>query len=332
MSELNGYNQNDQYIFDTEIKPFLPQKVFDAHTHLCSGRFAPDLPKAIAFAADPSFGEVTLESLRSWQKMLFPAQSVNSLVLGYPTAQTDIAAHNEFLASQCTSPGDRISILCRPDTKPKQLEEWIRKYKPAGLKPYMCFSKKKNFNESDITDLIPEPLIALADTYNLSITLHVAKVRGMADEKNIKDIAALSKKYKNCNFILAHCGRCFISPNMEHAAQSILEAENIWFDTSAVCDTGVFLWLFSKRNPKQILFGTDLVTAAAFRGSYIRLGTSWDIVTSDALTRPGGQTIKATFAAYENLCALFCAARFCGLKENQIHDIFYANAQRLFKL
>ena len=59
---------------------------------------------------------------------------------------------------------------------------------------------------------------------------------------------------------------------------------------------------------------------------------SWDFITADKLQRPSGQQIKSTFAAYENLCALLCAARFCKLKVSQKNDIFYNNFKKLFKL
>jgi glutamate-1-semialdehyde 2,1-aminomutase len=322
----------DQSIYENEIKPYLPAKIFDAHTHLCTHRFAPDLDESIPLAKDPIFGEVDMKSLRqSWQ-MLFPDIKVNGLVLGFPTKKVDIASTNAYLASQCDAKADRMSLLCSPDTNNDTLENWIKEYKPAGLKPYMCFSRKKNYNESAICDLIPESQIAIADKYNLAITLHVAKPKGMADEENLSEITRLVKTYPNCNFILAHCGRCFIAPNMELTLKKLPTADNLWFDTSAVCDTGVFLYLFSRYDAKKILFGTDLVTASGFRGSYIRMGMSWDFITADKLQRPIGQQIKATFAAYENLCALICAARFCKLTKLQIEDIFYNNSQELFNL
>ena len=326
------YNEIDKYIYENEIKPYLPNRIFDAHTHLCTHKFASDLDEAIPLAKDPIFGEVDMNSLRQWWKMLFPCAKVNGLILGFPTKKTDIAASNAYMALQCDDKSDRMSLLCSPDIDNDILENWIKDYKPAGLKPYMCFSQKKNYNESNICDLIPESQIAIADKYNLAITLHVAKPKGMADEENLSEIARLVKKYPNCNFILAHCGRCFIAPNMELALNRLPVADNLWFDTSAVCDTGVFLHLFSKYDLKKILFGTDLVTASGFRGNYIRMGMSWDFITAEKLQRPGGQQIKATFAAYENLSALLCAARFCKLTDSQMNDVFYKNASVLFQL
>lgn len=244
----------------------------------------------------------------------------------------DLAAANANIAAQCDDKSGRISLLCSPEIENDTFENWIKDYKPAGLKPYMCFSRKKNYNDSNICDLIPESQIALANKYNLAITLHVAKPKGMADEENLSEITRLVRKYPNCNFILAHCGRCFIAPNMELTLKQLPIADNLWFDTSAVCDTGVFLHLFSRYSLKQILFGTDLVTATGFRGSYIRMGMSWNFIAAETLQRSDGSQVRATFAAYENLCDLLCAARFCKLTNSQINDIFYNNSKRLFNL
>lgn len=331
-SETTLYGPVDHYIYDNEIKPYLPARIFDAHTHLCTHRFAPDLDESVPLAKDPMLGEVDMKALRQWWQMLFPDSKVNGLVMGFPTKKADIASINAYLSKQCTDKADRFSLLCSPDTELDMLENWIKDYKPAGLKPYMCFSKKAICNESTICDFMPESQIALAHKYHLAVTLHVAKPKGMADEENLSEITRLVKKYPDCNFILAHCGRCFISPNMELALRKLPVADNLWFDTSAVCDTGVFLHLFSKYDLKKILFGTDLVTASGFRGNYIRMGMSWDFITADNFQRACGKHVKATFAAYENLCALLCAARFCKLSKTQLDDIFYNNSKILFNL
>ena len=138
--------------------------------------------------------------------------------------------------------------------------------------------------------------------------------------------------YPSCRFVLAHCGRCFITPNMDAALEELPVAENLWLDTSAVCDMGVFLHLLKRYDRSRIVFGTDLVTATGFRGSYVRLGMSWHACTADMVARTGGMPDKTTFAAYESLCALCHAMRFTRLTEQERRDIFLDNAATLFGL
>ena len=323
--------ETDVFIYQNEIKPYLPDRIFDSHTHLCINQFHPNLETLIPLAKDLSLSNIDFDRLKQWWRMIFPDSHVSGLVLGFPTRGCDINGINSHLSQHITAP-NRFSILCGPDLDARGLEKQILDFRPAGLKPYMCFSRKTDPNSSSICDMIPEAHIALADKYHLAITLHVAKPRGMADPDNLADIARLVKDYPKCDFILAHCGRCFISPNMDDALKYLPVAQNLWIDTSAVCDTGVFLSLLDSYDKTRILFGTDLVTAAGFRGAYIRIGMSWDMITTESIRRSGGQTINATFAAYENLCALLRAARFCKLDQTQLTDIFYNNAADLFQL
>jgi hypothetical protein len=177
--------------------------------------------------------------------------------------------------------------------------------------------------------MIPESQLAVADKFGLCVTLHVAKPRGMADPENLADIVRLIHDYPRCKFILAHCGRCFIAPNMEDALAKLPVAENLWIDTSAVCDIGVFLNLLSNYDISRIVFGTDLVTASGFRGAYVKMGMSWEACVENMLNRPNGRQIRATFAAYENLYALLQAAKFCKLSTGDIDCLFYTNSMRL---
>jgi glutamate-1-semialdehyde 2,1-aminomutase len=323
--------RTDKFIYENEIKPYLPRRIFDAHTHIQLPRFHPNLEKLLPLTKEPLLNTVDIDTLKLWWRTLFPASQTTGLLLGLPTKGCDMDGINKWLAAQADKQ-QRFSILVSPETSEAHLERQINDLAPSGLKPYMCFSRLSNYNDSLITDFLPEYQIALADKYNLAITLHVAKPRGMANDDNIRQINDLTAKYPGCKFILAHCGRCFITPNMEYALRYIEKAENLYFDTSAVCDPGVFLNLFNAFSRKKILFGTDLVTAAGFRGTYFRMAMSWDLFCEQDVKRQGGMEVKATFAAYENLCAMLCVAKFSDFSTDDYEDVFYNNAAALFGL
>ncbi len=325
---LNPY---DQSIYEREIRPLLPGSVFDAHCHLLPNRFHPRLRDTMPLACeDPMLGEVDLPYLEAWWKALLPDAEVRGMIMGFPTEDVDLDGENAFVAETVGERGYPFALMTRPETCPDRLEADIQRLRPAALKPYMCFVRSADPNETDIADLIPESLIAVAARRHLAVVLHVAKAAGMADPDNLRDVARLVGEYPGCNFVLAHCGRCFITPNMEAALDGLPVAENLWLDTSAVCDMGVFISLLNRYDRGRILFGTDLVTAAAFRGSYIRLGMSWHLCTADMVTRAGGMADKTTFAAYESLCALCHAMRFCGVSARDRENIFQNNALGLF--
>jgi len=77
----------DRVIYDRELRPYLPKRIFDAHTHLLINSHYPDL-SSMPLAADPLLGNVDMVYLRQWWKTLFPESEVNGLVLGFPVTGT----------------------------------------------------------------------------------------------------------------------------------------------------------------------------------------------------------------------------------------------------
>ncbi|MFI4913093.1 MAG: amidohydrolase family protein [Sedimentisphaeraceae bacterium JB056] len=313
--------ETDKYIYERDIAPFLPSKIIDIHTHIDIARFMPD-------RGDSQFGDVTVDVVKQWWKMLLPDALVTGNIMGFPRERCDIQGQNEYLANNIGNEGNVFSLLVSPDVSIDKLEADIVNYKPFALKPYLCFSVADDHSDARITEFMPEEQFELANRYNLAVVIHVSRARGMADKQNLDDISRQVKKYPNCNFILAHCGRCFVSINAEDMLQEIPVAENLWIDTSAVCDMGVFMHLFTKYDHSKILYGSDLVTAAGFRGSYVPMGMSWiDFSGEQSKKKLAG--IAPTIAAYQNLAAMLQAATFCKFSKAMIEDIFYNNAKRL---
>jgi len=321
---------HDCRIYETEIRPHLPDRLFDAHCHLILNQYHPQLAETMPLALEPGLGNIDLPELQSWWRALFPDIQVAGMVMGFPTSDADVVGENQHVASSIGKTGFPFAMMVRPETPAAELEAAVNELKPAVLKPYLSFVRDKDPAVASITDLITEEQIAVADRHRLAIMLHVSKPQGMADPDNLDTIARLIRDYPRCRFILAHCGRCFISPNMEAALARLPVAANLWLDTSAVCDPAVFLALLSRYDRSRILYGSDLVTAAGFRGSYVRLGLSWHACTAEMVARKGGMTDQTTFAAYENLCALCFALRYAAVTEDERHGIFYRNACDMF--
>ncbi len=318
-------NQADISIYSREIEPYLPEKIFDAHSHTYINEFYTDLNERLPLSKHPLLNNVDFNWLEQWWLSLFPNKKVNGLVLGTPAKGCRINEINQHLSQDIRSP-NRFSILVHPQTSSDELDKQIRQLKPSGLKPYMCFTALEDFQQARITDMITEEQLDVANRHNLCVTLHVAKPHGMADKQNLNDIKQLVRDYPKCNFILAHCGRCFLSCFMEEALDQLPVAENLWIDTSAVCDVGVFIHLLTKYDRSRILFGTDLVNAAGYRGKYITMGLRWGVCEETAFTTDAGTEKSITFAAYENLRALIQAVRFCKLKDKEIQNLFYDNS------
>lgn len=327
MRELE-LTDDDRLIYEREIAPWLPPRLFDAHSHLMINRCHPGLPATMAMADDPLLADVDLPWLEHWWATLLPDTDVRAMVMGFPTVDVLMADENRIVAEQCGGTNHRFAWLVKPSDPLDRLEADIERFRPSVLKPYMCFVEGMPINDARITDLIPEGQLALADAYGLAVMLHVAKSEGMGDPDNLRDISRLAAEYPNCQFILAHCGRCFITPNAELMVAELPRMDNLWMDTSAVCDSGVFLTVLQHWDRTKILYGSDLVSAVGFRGTYARMGMSWHACTADKVT--GGMADRSTFAAYENLAALCFAMRFLDLEPSEREAIFCTNAERLF--
>lgn len=320
----------DRTMYAQEIRPYLPDVLFDAHTHLIANHLHPRIEETMPLACDPLLGDVDCAYMKAWWKALFPDAKVAGMLMGFPTVDVMMAEENAYVAEQAKAEGYPFALLTHPTTSAEALEAEIKLHGPTVLKPYMVFSQRPDVNMSSITELIPEHQLDLANTYGLAVMLHVAKPRGMADPDNLEEIARLIKQFPKAQFILAHCGRCFIPPNMETTLDHLPVADNLWLDTSAVCDMGVFQELFNRYDTSRVVFGTDLVTAAAFRGSYVRLGMSWHVCTSEMVARQGGMADQTTFATYENMAALCRAMRLSGCSDEVRETIFSRNAYKLY--
>ena len=50
--------EQDRIIYEKEIRPFLPDQIFDAHAHLLQNALHPNIEAALPLALDPMLGNV----------------------------------------------------------------------------------------------------------------------------------------------------------------------------------------------------------------------------------------------------------------------------------
>jgi hypothetical protein len=105
---------------------------------------------------------------------------------------------------------------------------------------------------------------------------------------------------------------------------------NIYFDTSAVCESGTFDILFSEIPIKRILYGSDNIPVGIDRGKYISFAHGWAFLRgNDRCLDLSHCHAESTFVLYEQLRAMKAAARRCHLKQEDIEDMFWNNAMQL---
>jgi glutamate-1-semialdehyde 2,1-aminomutase len=319
--ELDRLTQADRYVLE-ELADFLPDRVFDAHAHLWrvkDCRFPPGCE--IAQAADG-----TIESWRESQERIFgPGRVWGGLFLGEPRSDADGAS--DFLVKQLKNvPGSRAAILITPDYPREKAVEYLDSGLVAGFKPYHLFSREKPTFSSSIAGYLPEWTWELADERRLVIVLHLVRKAALNDPQNQREIREKCERYPNAVLILAHAGRGFHAPNTVRGIAALRGLDNVFFDTSAVCEPAALAAVLDEFGPRKLLWGSDY-WISEMRGKAVTLGDGFVWLTDQTVRWESvSPACQPVLVGVESLRALREAARTVGLDRTDRDDVFYANA------
>jgi len=327
----------DHEIWQRELDGFVPQKIHDAHVHLFRTEFdaaanAEDSAMSRG-VAERGFADTTMAFWQEWNTALFPGREVHGSCMGFPFPMVDMDVMNQFVADEAHKDAGSVPfMLVRPGMDPRAMGDFIEKNGIVGLKPYRFYSSTGDPVECGITDFLPEELIEVANEYGLIVILHMSKSRAAADPQNLADLTRFNRQYPRVKWQLAHCARCFIPSFLEESIDQLTELENIWYDTSAVCESDVFDVLFSRGARERIQFGTDNLPAGVDRGKYIAFGYAWATLTeTNHRFNLSHCNPNPTWVIYEELRALRRIAIRYNFTQTDIEDLFYNNAARLLQ-
>ena len=325
MTDHGGlYNSRDLDIWQEELADFVPVRIFEAHTHIYR---VSDYVRYPYQAASP-YPTLNVAFLNRNYTQIFPDREMHYLLFGYPSLENDPSSGNAFTAEQAQlDPLSVGSMLVHPDMTPETVQREVEHRGFVGLKPYPSLVDPVPVGGVRIRDMLPEPLVELADDKKLVVTLHLPSRgiypwKAIADEENLKDLEDLATHYPGVRWILAHCARAYAPWPMQKAIERLKSIPNVWLDTSYVCASETFQTMFLNLSHEQILFAGD-PPFAFLRGKSIWFGDVWH----DFLGHP-----NATFVVYEQLRAMRYAADRTGITRAQIQDIFFNNAMRLLGL
>ena len=321
----------DRGIWEEELEAFVPQKVFDVHVHLS----APE--HNLAGADDENIGRpgewAEKELLTIHRKdvdrlyaRLCPNREVHCAGMAWPFPRLDFDGANAFVASEMA--GDPTSapvMLVHPAFSSEKVAEAVELHGFRGLKPYFVYAE--DGVECRITDMLPEPLIEVANEKGLFVVLHVSKKLGIADEQNIQDLTNLTRRYPKVRWDLAHMARSSVAWPLERAIGRLKELPNVWYDFSSVTNADVFMLAFRNFALERIMFGSDIPSDLR-RGTMVGFGMGWALLMEKEVAAMGIDYCdnRCTFLLYEVLRALRRAATIEGLNEQQIEDLFHNNA------
>ncbi len=309
------YTKLDREIWEEELEDFVPQVIFDAHTHLWSNAFV--TPNTVCHN-DWLEHETDFALLKSLSQVLYPGRTCDFLAFALPVIGADNDRLNEWVGSELKSiSGSYGAMLVTPETLPQTIETMVRKHNFVALKPYHHFATA---GVSGIKGYFTQEQMKIADALKLAVVLHCRS----SIAEDVDELEEYAERYQGIRWVLAHCGSAFNPCGLENVVQRLAGISGIWFDTSAVCETYSQALLLKYFDRKRIMFGSDnaLGVGGGRRGRVIACAKSviWH-----------KQQENTTFWMYEQLRAMRQACELLDVSRSEVEDVFYNNAISFFQ-
>lgn len=320
--------------FDKEaserLSSFLPEKIFDFHAHIYR---VSDLNLSDPGLWTDGPAEVTISVWRQYlSEFLGNEKLAGGLFFPAPSPKCNINEANRFLAAQVKKENFSAGLaLVSPDMTMGELKMFLDQPDIYGMKPYHFFSSERPTFESSIRGFLPEWQWELANSYRSIVMLHLVKSEAVADKDNLREIRDMCTRYPNIKLILAHAGRSFSWPNAREGIRALRGFDNIWFDTSAICEPEAFIEILREFGPGKLLWGSDFPICQT-KGRCVTIGNGFAWLDNDFCRWEKSSFAKPVIVGIESLRALQWSCEETGLNSEDVRDIFYNNAVRLLNL
>lgn len=316
----------DLAIWERHLADFVPADAFDAHAHLW--RVA-DLgtPTPALAAAGPELVTRTVydERLSLWMPGRAPG---GGLFFPFPTRRLDVEGANRHLADQIRGEAGSLGLMiATPRQDPAAVEAQLEKDGFVGFKVYHLFAEREDSFFARSEEFIPEWAWELSEARGLAIMLHMVLPRALAEPENQRYIREHCQRYPRAKLVLAHAGRGFCGRHTVEGIAAIRGLDNVFFDTSAVCEAAAFEAILEVFGPTRLWFGSDFcVTEMRSRCVDLADGFLW----LDEIHADYGRSrfARPTLLGLESLLALREACENRHLDATDVEEIFCLAARR----
>jgi uncharacterized protein len=330
IDELEYYQEVDLPIFQAELADWLPETIFDVHTHswLPEHNLEPIFNERVGLTFEAE--SVSKEELQEAYTLLFPGKRLEYLVFGMPLTTIDRVANNNYTTHSIDNQTSFGLYVANPSEDTETLVQRLKKGSFVGLKPYLSYVTWKELEAIRIRDFLTDAMLEVAHTYSLPVMLHVPREKRIADPDNITDLLYISKHYPKANIILAHAGRAY-SPELIRTALEEFEGTNFWLEFSNVQSAEVVEEVLKRVPLERIMYGSD-IPVAVVRGILFMLNGQRVALTRKAFPwsisgKPG--QLRCTFMGYEQLRAMKRGCEALGFGKDEMQKLFYSNAKTL---
>ncbi len=322
--------ETNRKIYDEEIRDFIPDTIFDFHTHVFN---AEAIPKGDPGMELPGvhIKSYTIPELMKDCEEIYPGKNCRAVVFGFPDIRYNSDINNRYVAETA----DRETVypfrLIRPDEDPAKVEEELSSKKFYGVKPYLNYVTGKKAGDVEISDMLPPGIMEVIDKLGLIVMLHIPRGLRLADPINQKQIVQLARTYQNTGIILAHIGRAYYLKNIVGYLNNIIPLQNVYCDTAMLNNWEVLEYLFAHFDSKRILYGTDTPIALC-GGKSVEINDQYTYVTSKpwhlSISDDHGKLMFTSFI-YEEIRAVKKACVRLGLGETFVENFFFKNGNTL---
>ncbi|MBN62091.1 MAG: hypothetical protein CME20_12105 [Gemmatimonadetes bacterium] len=316
----------DEEFFAREIDAFLPDRVFDAHTHLWKQSFVP-----WSIAGGPA--DVGHAEYLQLMQDIHPNREAGALFI--PSVQTDgsgsFTPPNEWVAeASAQSDACRHLFFIRPEDDPEWVRQEVKRLGAHGLKCYHTMAPTQPTWEADIPAYLPEQHVRIAHEEKLVITLHMVKARAVADPSNQHWIRHYCEQYPDMRLILAHSARGFQPAHNLEGLAALSDLDNLYYDTSANCEPIAHQAIIRLCGHHKLMYGTDLPVSHG-RGRSLSAADAFLWLYADSpVWGEKHMAIQPVLTGFEHLRSLKWACWSEKLSDAQVEDIFWHNAAELF--
>jgi len=321
-------NKNDHDILD-KINSWLPDRIFDAHAHIYHTDHLTTTDHPFN-----RYGTTTSKRLLESQQEIYSNRKFRAMMLPNPDMSFNDRKIrdkvNAWIVEQLEdAPQCVAEAYVMPGDTVEDIEAMLVHPRIRGFKCYRYTSTHEGNNfQSDLWEFLPESVWQVADKHGLCITVHLVKDAALSDPDNLAHVKEMTTKYPNAKLILAHCARGFAAWTVMESARELKGIDNIYYDTAAVCESNAIFEVIRQAGADHVMWGTDYPIDRS-HGKPITCGTNFHWMYKDNMKNP--DNCPVALITIESLFAMYQACLMLDATKEDVENIFYNNAVKLFQ-
>jgi len=313
-----------------QLQSFVPPDSFDVHAHLYRGVDAIDSwPKH----HEDEKGNVGWDAWQQFTAMWLGDRAPTAgLFFTNPKVSLDREAANQFEIDEVAAhPDSRALMIIHPQEDPEVVESTVQEKGFSGFKVYHVYADRPDTFNASNGEFLPDWAWEIADRRGLAIMLHMVGSRALADPENQEYIRSHCQKYPEARLILAHAARGFCARHTVEGIDVIRGLDNVFFDTSAVCESAAFEAILRVYGPTRLLFGTDF-PVSEIRGRCVSIGDGFLWLDEKNVAWEESTFAKPDLVGVESILALQQACRTLRLNDSDVEKIFCTASRQMLKI